>query len=448
MNKRRNLFLLPGLLLLGTLNLLGQAEFDSYLKSQEDNRYFKGSVFLYKNGEILLDKAYGNAHHEFDIKNTTDTKYLIGSISKSFTACAVLRIFAKRDLPLSSPISDFGYDFEGADKINIRHLLRHRSGLMDYPDLIETPNWERFSLLDEERTELIERVVGLGFKFSPGEGFRYSNTGYIILGSILEKLLDKDFSRIIEEEIVSPYSLRDTGVMGNRKMVAGLASGYTSDPYEIRKAAYIDMELPFASGNMYSTSQDLFRFYSALVADETIPQKWKEDLFPKKGEKYGYGWAKRMFFGKESYGHFGRMSGFVSSVVYLPEEDLFLSFIANEDNAKLYSITQDLLAIALGETYEMPLIRKLFPLKHKAYSPYLGEYEIKPGDIIKVFRDKDKYYIQETGQMRHEIFPYGEHKFFFSLLEFDLIFDEVLEGKAGKLMLRRKELEIIAERIP
>lgn len=447
MKKRRNLLLLTGLLLFGTLKLMGQAKFDTYLKAQEDNGYFKGSVYLYKKGEVLFDKAYGNAHHEFDIKNTTDTKFLIGSITKPFTACAVLRVFAKRELPLSTPISDFGYDFEGADKINIRHLLRHRSGLMDYPDLIETPNWERFSLLDEDRTELIERVAGLGLKFSPGEGFRYSNTGYIILGSILEKILGKDFSSIIDKEIVEPYSLRDTGVMGNRRMVAGLASGYTSDPYEIRKAAYIDLELPFASGNMYSTSQDLFRFYAALVTDEKIPQKWKEDLFPKKGEKYGYGWAERMFFGKEAYGHFGRMSGFVSSVVYLPEEDLFLSFIANEDNAKLYSITQDLLAIALGESYEMPLTRNLVPLNHKAYAPYLGEYEIKPGDILKVFRDKDKYYIQETGQMRHEIFPFEAHKFFFSLLEFDLIFDEIIEGKAGKLILRRKELEIIAKRI-
>ena len=190
---------------------------------------------------------------------------------------------------------------------------------------------------------------------------------------------------------------------------------------------------------MYSTVGDLYRFWKYLEKNEI-------GLFPDEGDEYRNGWAERMFFGEKGYCHYGRMNGYVSSVGIIPSKRIFISILSNDSNAPIYQMTSDLLAIGMNKEYRLPEKREILDLSIPDFEKYAGKYVIAEGDTISVFSNNQSFYIQETGQVSHEIFPFEKDKFFFNLLEFTLIFADQSQGQMQKMILKLNENEIIGIR--
>ncbi len=409
---------------------------DQYLNAHAANGRFSGNVLIAKGDSILYSNSFGMASHEFGIENFDSTKFLIGSITKPFTALAILLLEKQGKLSLDEKLSKFFPNFPEADRVNIKQLLTHTSGIRDYHAF---ENWREDSKSDKTTPQFtIEKVATKPFIFEPGLRFSYSNSGYILLGLIIEKVSNQTFEAFIQSEILNPLELKNTGVITNEKLVHQLAQGYSTSPREVEKAAYINYNQPFSSGNMYSTPIDLWRFTQAVMKCTLLPKSKTNEIFENNLGKYGYGWGIRNYEGKKAYGHFGGMNGFVGSITYIPDGEYFVCFLTNDDNTPKNTIAEDLTSITMGKDVANPVLTSLIDLTDKMVKAAAGDYLIKAGDTLHVFEENDHLFIKETGQEQHELFPIGNNEYSLVLIESNVSFSEIKEGEAQELKLLGK----------
>lgn len=397
-----------------------QKKIDEYIKAWIKKGKFNGSLLIAKGDSILYNNSFGLAQREFKIPNTTSTKYLIGSITKPFTAYAILLLEKEGKLSLDDKLSKYLPQFPNAESITIYHLLTHKSGVTDYHAF---DNWEINSKLAPTPHSTLKTILKRPSEFQPGKKFSYSNTGYIILGLIIEQVSGLSFRQFIQKEITEPLKLHDTGVASNTTIIENLASGYTTNPRETKHTSYIDYNQAFTSGNMYSTTLDLWKFTQALMQSNLLSQEKTNEIFTCE-KHYGYGWGIRNFDGLKAYGHYGRMNGYVASLSYIPKDEYFVCYLTNDDNTPQQTLTKDLLQLIQGKNPKLPVYRQLVPLTNNMKSMVLGNYLVKPGDTLKVFELNESLYMQETGQTKHELFPVDSLEFEFALFDFTVAFSK------------------------
>ncbi|MFN3195250.1 MAG: serine hydrolase domain-containing protein [Chlorobiota bacterium] len=419
-------------------------EIDQYLDRHYGNKKFNGNVLITKGNEIIYSNSYGYANKQHKVQNTDSTKFLIGSITKPFTALGILILEEEGKLRLENKLSEYFPEFENSEKVTIKQLLTHTSGIPDYHSLSD---WVIDSKSDNTTPEFtIEKVNGRKFDFEPGTNFRYSNTGYIFLGLIIEKVSGLKYSEFINKNILKPLGLNDTGIIDNKSIIPNLANGYTTTPRESIVADYINYNQPYASGNMYSTSKDLLNFTQAIMSSELIsPEKTKE-IF-KAGKYYGYGWGIRNFDGIKAYGHYGGMNGFVGAITYIPDNDYFICILTNDDNTPKIRITSDLVSILYNNDVALPEETALIPLEKDIISQVVGKYKVKENHYFFITDKDGKLYLQEGNNDKHEMYPYDKYKFSFTLLEPNLVFSDVKKNKAHKLELVGSKTILTAVRV-
>ena len=416
---------------------------DAYLSRLNENGRFNGSVLICKNDSVIYSSAYGLANRELSKPNNDSTTYLIGSITKPFTAMAVLLLEQDGKLNLNNKLSDYFPVFPKSDSVTIEMLLTHSSGIRDYHYL---PDWIEISKLDKTPEYTIERVAELSYDFEPGTNFKYTNSGYILLGLIIEKVSGLSFEEYVKTKIIEPLELTNTGIIDNRKMVDGLANGYSTNLKTSEKAEYINYYQPFSSGNMYSTTYDLWKFTKAVMKNKLLKEEKTKSIFTSGLGSYGYGWGIRNYDSVLAYGHLGAMNGYVGGITYIPEGEYFIAFLTNDDNTQRYTVAENLVKIVTGKEVGLPEKKKLINLTRKQIEPHLGKYMIKLGDTLDVFMDGGLVYMKETGQQKLELFPIGDNKYTFSVLEMDVVFEDIANGKAQVLKLVGKK-EIVAKRV-
>jgi CubicO group peptidase (beta-lactamase class C family) len=394
-----------------------------YINAWSINGKFNGSVFIAKGDSILYNNSFGFAHREFNVANSDSTKFLIGSITKPFTAYGILLLEKQGKLSVDDKLSQYLPDFPNAERISIKQLLTHRSGITDYHQF---QDWEKNGMLNPSPQSTLSTLLSNPSIFEPGERFSYTNSGYIILGLIIEQVSGTSFSQFIQSEIAKPLGLRNTGVASNIHLIKNLASGYRTTPRETIKPAYIDYNQPYASGNMYSTPYDLWMFTKAVVQSKFLSQEKTSEIF--KIEKYyGYGWGIRDFNGVKAYGHYGAMNGFVGAITYIPDGEYFICFLTNDDNTPEYSIAEDLVKIINGENVSLQKMTELVALTESMKSKVIGDYLVKKGDTLSVFELDNKLYMHETGQIKHELFPIDSLEFELTLFEYKVAFSEPID---------------------
>ncbi len=416
---------------------------EAYLSRLHENGKFNGSVLICKNDSVIYSSAYGLANREFSISNNDSTTYLIGSITKPFTAMAVLLLEQDGKLKLNNKLSDYFPDFPQSETVTIDMLLTHTSGIRDYHYL---PDWIEISKLERTPQYTIDRVAELPYDFEPGTKFRYSNSGYILLGLIIEKVSGLSFVDYVNTKIIEPLELTNTGIIDNLNMVNGLASGYSTNLRTSEKAEFINYYQPFSSGNMYSTTYDLWKFTKAVMKNKLLSEEKTKSLFTSGLGSYGYGWGIRDYDSVMAYGHLGAMNGYVGGMTYIPDGEYFIAFLTNDDNTQRYTFAENLAKIVTGKEVDLPEKKKLINLTSKQIEPHLGKYMIKPGDTLDVFMDDGEVYMKETGQQKQELFPIGANKYTFSVLEMDVVFEDKANGKSQVLKLVGKK-EIVAKRV-
>ncbi len=418
-------------------------EVDAYLTRLHENGKFNGSVLIGKKDSVIFSAAYGESNRELSIPNKDSTTYLIGSITKPFTAMAILLLEQEGKLNLSNKLSEYFPDFPKSGTVTIDMLLTHSSGIRDYHYLSD---WVEISKLNKTPSYTIDRVIELTYDFEPGTKFKYTNSGYILLGLIIEKVSGLTFDEYVSTKIIEPLELTNTGIIDNRKIVKNIASGYSSNLRTTEAAEYINYYQPFSSGNMYSTTYDLWKFTMAVMNSKLLPNERTKSIFASGLGSYGYGWGIRDYDSLLAYGHLGAMNGFVGGITYIPDGDYFIAFLTNDDITPRYTVAENLAKIVMGKVVDLPIKKEYIQLRKDQIEPHLGKYMIKPGNTLDVFMDNGLVYMKESGQMRQELFPIGDNKYTFSILEMDVVFEDISKGKAQVLKLVGKN-EIVAKRV-
>jgi CubicO group peptidase (beta-lactamase class C family) len=388
------------LFLLGTLSnpVLKAQEFspvrmDSLMSVMDKNNVWMGSIAISKGDQLLYQKAIGYADLAQKKKATTDTRYGIGSVSKTFTATLVLKTIELKKLKLDEPISTFFKGIPNAEKITVRQLLNHCSGIHNITDDNDYLTW---NTKPQTAEELVERIVKGGADFTPGSKHAYSNSNYILLTYILEKVWKKDYASLLKEYICQPLQLEQT-TFGRPKNNSGALSESYRFTQEWSLESHTDNSVPLGAGAVWSTPTDLAKFFNALFSHKIINAASLEEM-EKVDQGYGLGLFQLPFYEHLGFGHTGGIDGYSSVAGHFDDGNYNVAIISNANNYN----NNEILKFSLGELY-----KKTFPLPDLAeiqlteeeISSLVGEYKSEQPPIqINITREASKVLGQVVGQ--------------------------------------------------
>jgi CubicO group peptidase (beta-lactamase class C family) len=381
------------------------SRFDRQVQAYVRNGDFSGSVLVAKDAHVLFQKSYGMANYEWNIPNSENTKYHIASVTKTFTAAAVLNLEQQGKLKLSDPLSKFVPDFLNGERITIEQLLTHTSGLPDFYSLPEYPikKYQRVTLPD-----LIAWVKTKPLDFLPGSKSSYSNTGYGFLAYIIAQVSGKTYEEYVAEEILKPARMKDTGTFRDETLISERATGYQPALGDrgLRNARSYDKTILTGSASMYSTTNDLYLWCRALKSGKFA------DL-----RQTAYGWNARETRSKHKYlEQDGREPGFVSHVSLFPDDQLMVIVLSNLEDAGVNVLAEDLAALALGENSEMPAPRPATAAHLARPEQFVGTYEVNPKLLLDIRAEGDALYLRGTGGDYLPLEPTKNDSFFYRQL--------------------------------
>ncbi|MEY2413376.1 MAG: hypothetical protein QOD84_1982 [Acidobacteriaceae bacterium] len=302
--------------------------------------HFMGNILIVRDGHILADRSFGSANLEWKIANTASTRFRIGSLTKQFTAASILLLQERAKLRLDDPISKYLDNIPAAwSGITLSHLLTHTSGIVSITDL---PTGQAALTHGGTPAEIVERFRNQPLLFPPGTQTRYSNSGYILLGMVVEKTSGEPYATFLQKNIFDPLGMRDTGIDDDAEILQSRASGYRAEGGALRHANFIDMRVPFAAGDLYSTTHDLVRWEEALFGGKLLrPESLKKMTTPGK-EDFGLGVMVKQEEGERLISHTGGIQGFVSDLRYYPEIHLSVIVLSNSEATETLELSEQL----------------------------------------------------------------------------------------------------------
>lgn len=558
------------------------AEIQEVLTLAHKYRQFNGTALVAQDGKVLYKGAYGMANIEWAIPNTTDTKFRLGSITKQFTATLIMQLVEHGKIKLDAKIIDYLPDYrkDTGQKVTIHHLLTHTSGIPSYTGL---PNFFNEVSRDPYKPdEFVKKFASGDLEFEPGSKFAYNNSGYFLLGAIIEKVTGKTYEQALRENILDPVGMKNTGYDLHRPILPKRASGYDKRPDGYANAPYLDMSLPYAAGSMYSTVEDLLLWDQALYTEKVLSAKSKELMYKPFLENYAYGWSVEDASFKQNgqpvptISHGGGINGFATIIARFPKEKYLIVLLDNTGQS-MDPLAEKVAKILHAQPYELPkmsisevlektirekgieagiaqyrelktkddsetsaanmstrgrgrsqydfserelntlgynlmrsgklkealeifklnvfmypkasnpydslgeaylalnqkdlaienykksielnpqntnaievvkrLERPVATVDAKTFDAYVGEYDLAPGFVLRVFRDGDKFWTQATGQGALEIFPESETVFSPRTVSAKLTFQKDADGKVTGVQLDQGGRQIIGKKI-
>lgn len=329
---------------------------NGYIAAEARDHLFRGAVLVGISGKVLFKKAYGMANEEWNIQNTTTTKFRIASLTKQFTAACILLLQERGRLKVQDQISQYLPGLpEAWQSITIHQLLTHTSGIPNYTDSSQLAKLNRVGATPEEMVAL---VASRPLDFKPGTQWRYTNTGYILLGMIIEKVSGRSYAEFLKSNIFERLGMLNSGYDRAADILKERASGYQIKDGAIANADFIDMSSAYAAGAIYSTIGDLYLWNEALaqggnvLSDSSLKQMFTE--YPEatyQGQHYGYGIViSREKFGKLLYYHGGGVEGFSSSIQRYPSERVCIIVLSNLSSFKPWGMGDHIAAELFHQT--------------------------------------------------------------------------------------------------
>src|SRR5262245_22565807 len=387
---------------------------DDVVQSYVRDKTFMGSVLVARGGDVLLSRGYGDANLEWDIPNTPSTKFRLGSITKQFTAASILLLAERGKLKLDDPLKQYMPDApEKWDRITIFNLLTHTSGIHNFTAL---PQYNALKAIDTPVLKTIGEVRDMPLDFYPGEKMIYSNSGYIVLGYVIEKVSGVGYEQFVQENIFTPLAMKDSGYDSNTAIIAHRASGYMPSPKGPVNAGYIHMSIPHAAGALYSTTEDLLRWEQALFGGKIVSAESLRKMTTPFKDNYALGVTVQTTNGKTVIQHGGGIDGFNTFLAYYPDDKLTVVVLSNINGTAPGAIASKLAAVAHGETVQSPSDRKDISLPADTLAKYVGTYEFTPGVNLSVRLNGTQLAAQLTGQGQLPIFAESETKFFLKVV--------------------------------
>jgi CubicO group peptidase (beta-lactamase class C family) len=544
------------------------AKIQELLALAHQYRQFNGAALVAENGKIVYKGAFGPANMEWNIPNTPDTKFRLGSITKQFTATVVMQLVEQGKIKLDARLSDYLPDYrkDTGSKVTIHHLLTHTSGIPSYTS--QPGFFENVSRNPYKVDEFVKKYASGDLEFEPGSKYTYNNSGYFLLGAIIEHVTGKPYEQVLKENIFDALGMKNTGYDHHGAILPKRATGYSKTPDGYANAGYLDMSIPYAAGSLYSTVEDLYLWDQALYTDKLLSAQSKALMYKPFLDNYAYGWVVTNASFKQNdqpvqvISHNGGINGFTTTIVRFPKERNLIVMLDNTGSEYLDRLSDSIAKILYNQPYEPPKISivsaldktiaekgiaagiaqyrdlkakqpatydfaepelnrlgyqllrngkpkeaiEIFKLNVEAYpqgfnaydslaeaymtinerelaiqnykkslelnpnntnateilkrldnapvvvaakifDTYVGEYEVGPGFVLRVFREGDKFMTQATGQGVFEIFPESETVFYPRAFVAKLTFVKDADGKVTAIQIDQNGRVTLGKRI-
>jgi CubicO group peptidase (beta-lactamase class C family) len=405
---------------------------DTLVSAYANQFKFSGVAFVTKGGEVLLQKGYGYKNFARKIPNDPQGIFKIGSITKQFTATVILHLQEQGKLNVQDKLSKYVSDFPDADRITIEHLLTHTSGIYNYTNDNRFMNNE--SLKHVELDRMISMMKEKPLDFQPGSKFSYSNSNYILLGHIIQKVSGKQYEQMVREIIFTPLQMSQSGFDFKNLKDTNKVTGYLAIENNLQLVApIVDSSASFAAGAVYSSAGDLYKWHKALYTDKVISKTSLERAFTPKLNKYGYGWMADSIKGKRIIRHNGGIFGFTADMLRIPADDVCIIVLCNEA-ADLSPISRGLTNIIYGLPYEVPQEKKSVQLPEEVLKAYVGEYWVSEDYKVFVTLENGQLKAQVTGQPKVDLYAQKTDLFFVKIVDAQVEFKKDASGKVQKLV--------------
>ena len=384
------------------------ARLDRRLSEMAAARRFSGAALVARDGRVLLSKGYGMANYELDVPNTPQTRFRLGSITKQFTAAAVLLLQERGKLSVQDSVCKHVEDCPAAwQNVTVHHLLTHTSGI---PSFTSMPEYRQTSRLPTTIPETMKRFRDKPLEFTPGERFSYSNSGYVLLGHLVEKLSGKTYEEFLRENFFAPAGMTRTGYDHNEEVLPGRASGYVRRDGRLYNANFLDMSIPHGAGALYSTVEDLYRWDQALHGGKLLSAQTLKAMTTPFLSGYAYGVGVGPHWGFQSVAHGGGIEGFNTHLVRWNEPRTTVVVLSNIENVNTGPISTALARETLADKIVLPATVRVEPSILKTYE---GRYEAeRPDLLLDVTAEGDKLFVKFPYQDRHRLAPVSATEFF------------------------------------
>jgi CubicO group peptidase (beta-lactamase class C family) len=407
---------------------------DTLLAAYGKENKFNGAVLVAQKGTVIYQKGFGYKDATQKVPLDMNTIFQIGSITKQFTAAVIMQLQQEGKLSVTDKLSKYFPGFANGDKISIEHLLTHTSGVYNYTN---DTAWAKGDLTRHtSQAQMVEKFKSYPADFEPGTNFNYSNSGYSILGYIIEQVTQKRYEQVVRERILQPLGMTSSGFDFTHLKSPAKAVGYMSITKDkIIPAPIVDSTIAYAAGSLYSTVGDLYKWERAIYTNKILqPESWKAVFTPYK-RKYGYGWNIDSTNGRLITAHGGGIHGFTSYLLRFPQEELVVIVLDNTSAPGLAKIARSLAAIVLNEPYEIPAPKTAIKVNEDILKQYVGQYQIAPTFSIDVRVREGRIFAQATNQEEFEVFAEKENKFFLKINDATIEFVKDAGGNVTEFIL-------------
>jgi CubicO group peptidase (beta-lactamase class C family) len=398
-------------------------------------KQFMGTVLVAQEGKVLLDKGYGFANLEWEIPNTPTTKFRLGSVTKQFTAASILLLEERGKLKVEDPVKKYMPDAPAAwGKITIFHVLTHTSGI---PSFTGFPDYQPTEAIPTTPEKLVARFRDKPLEFEPGTKWNYSNSGYVLLGYLIEKISGQKYSEFVQQNIFTPLGMKDSGYDSNSAVIAHRAAGYSRSPNGPVNTGYIDMTIPFSAGALYSTTEDLLRWEQGLFGGKVLTAASLAKMTTPFKQDYAFGLGVSTSNGHKMIAHDGGIEGFNTSLAYYPDDKLVVAVLANLNGPFAGQIAANLAKVEHGEKVVLPGERKETTVSPEILKQYVGTYELAPTFSIAITLENGQLMTQATNQGKLPLFAESETMFFLKVVDAQVEFVKNEKGEVTHMVLHQ-----------
>jgi len=405
-------------------------QLDELVSAYAKANQFNGAVLVARGNNILYESAFGVKNASQQTNNDTNTLFRIYSVTKTFTSTVIFKLIEEKKLSLDDRLSKFYPSFPKGDSITITHLLKHTSGIYDYTDGND--------MKDQSEATFIRFLSSKSLEFSPGKRWDYSNSGYWLLGYIIQKVTGITYEEAVKRYIFNPCKMNHSGFDFKTLQHKNKATGYELFTGEIKKEAKdIDPPGPYAAGAIYSTVGDLHRYYKAqqafrLISRQSLYEAWTPDSINK---HYGFGWQIDSINGKKAISHGGGGPGFKSILFFIPQDSICVVLLNNNEFSNLEVLTHSICNLLYGKPYTIPI--DIAVDSHKLQR-YVGHYVFAPPFLLDITVEEGKLVAQPAGQPKHVMLAEKENYFY--AIEHDVSLEFLVNesGVCNEVVLRQR----------
>jgi len=407
---------------------------------------FSGAVLVARGGEVLLDQGAGFANREWSVPNDGDTKFRLGSLTKQFTAVAVLLLRERGQLDLDAPVKTWLPDAPAAwDAVTVRQLLSHTAGL---PDFTRLEDYEARKTASTTTEDLMARFRDLPLTFTPGERFAYSNSNYVVLTAIIEAASGQSYAEFVQANLFGPLGMADSGYDRADVILPRRAAGYADGADGPVNAGYIDMSVPSGAGGLYSTPHDLLKWEEGLFGGRLLTPDSLALLTTPVRSGYALGLLATQADGRTLVWHNGAVDGFRSYMAYDPAARTAVIVLGNQEGDVADKLGADLAALSIGRSVTLPSERRAIALAPDKLRQYEGVFELAPSFALTVFVQDGRLMVQATGQAPAVLSAEGKDAFYLTIVDARISFTRNADGGVDGAILHQGGRDMPARRRP